>query len=91
MGGRDNCKIALHELRTTNLETLLHNLGSKLVDAVAVGIGKNVVDDAAFVRWRTMLAQMLDTPISKLTMSNKVNACDDFFNRRTLTRKRCQP
>ncbi len=70
MSSRDNTKVTIHELGTTDLEALLHNLRSKLVDAVAVSVGKNVVDDTALVRWRTMLAQVLDTPISELAMSN---------------------
>lgn len=84
MSCRDDCKISLHEFSPTNLETFLHNLGSKLVDAVAVSIGKDMVDDAALVRWRTMLAQMLDTPVAKLAMGDKIDAGNDFFNGRTL-------
>lgn len=89
MGSRNNTKVAVHELDTTDLEALLYNLGSKLVDAVAVSIGENVVDDAALVRWRTMLAQVLDTPIPELAMSNEINACNDFFNGRALKDQGC--
>ena len=80
----DDCKISLHEFGTANLETLLHNLGSELVDAVAVSIGKNVIDDAALVRRRTMLAQMLNTPVAELAVGNEVNTGNDFFNGRAL-------
>ena len=90
MGGRDNCKVTVHEFDAANLQTFLHNLGSKLVDAVVVSICENVVDNAALVGWRAMLAQMLDTPVAKLTMGNEVDACDDFLDGWTLKRKKCQ-
>ena len=89
MSSRDNAKITVHELGTTDLEAFLHNLGSKLVDAVAVSVGENVVDDTALVRWRTMLAQVLYTPISELAMSNQIDACNDFFNGRALRDEGC--
>lgn len=56
MSSGDDGKIALHELGATNLQTFLNHFGSILVNAVAVGIGKNVVDDTAFVRRGTVLA-----------------------------------
>jgi hypothetical protein len=83
-------KVTLQEFGTADLETLLHNFGCILIDAIAVGIGKNVVDHTAFVRWGTMLAQMLDTPVAKLAMRDKVDACDDFFDSRTLEKECCQ-
>lgn len=89
MGSRDNTKVTVHEFDTTDLEALLHDLGSKLVDAVAVSVGKNVVDDTALVRWRAMLAQVLDTPISELAMSYEINAGNDFFNGRALKDQGC--
>ena len=89
MGSRDNTKVTVHKFDTTDLEALLHDLGSKLVDAVAVSIGENVVDDAALVRWRTMFAQVLDTPISELAMGNEIDACNDFFNGRALKDEGC--
>ena len=75
----DNAQVSLHKLGTTNLEALFDNFGSKLVDAVAVSIGKNVVNDTALVRWRRMLSQVLDAPIAKLTVSDKVDAGNDFL------------
>ena len=82
--GCDNTKVPIKKLRTTNLQALLHDLGRKLIDAVAVGIGKDVVDDSALVWGRTMFAKMLNAPISELTMSDKIDACGDFFDCRTL-------
>lgn len=87
MSSRDNSQVTLHELGTTDFQTFLDNFGGKLVDAVVVSIRQNMVDDAAFVRWRAVLAQVLDTPVAKLTMGDKINACDDFLDGRTLERK----
>ncbi len=84
MSSRDDSKVAFHEFGTTDLQTFLDNFGSKLVDAVVVGICKNVVDHTAFVRWGTMLTQMLDTPVAKLTVSDEVNAPNDFLDGWTL-------
>jgi hypothetical protein len=41
----------LEELNTTNLQTLFYDLGGKLIEAVTVGITKDVVDDSSLV-WR---------------------------------------
>lgn len=90
MSSCDNREITLHEFGTTNLQTFLNYLGGKLVDAVIVGVGKNVVDDTALIRWRTVLTQMLDAPIAKLAMSDKVNACNDFLDGGALSRGRQQ-
>jgi hypothetical protein len=68
MSRGDDPKVTLQEFGTADLETLFHNFGCILIDAVAVGVGENVVDYPAFVGWGTMLAQMLDTPVAKLTM-----------------------
>lgn len=86
MGSCDHTKVTIHELDPTDLETLLYNFGSKLIDAVAVGVGENVVNDTAFVGWGTMLAQMLDAPVAELTMGDEVDACNDFLNGGTLKR-----
>lgn len=77
-------KVAIKKLDATDLEALLNDLGSKLIDAVAVGVDKDMIDDTTFVGRRAMLAEMLDAPITKLAMSNEVNADDHFFDSRTL-------
>jgi hypothetical protein len=51
VGGSDDAKVTPEELNTANLQALLYNLGGKLIDAVVVGIVKDVVDDSALV-WR---------------------------------------
>lgn len=84
MSSGDDSEVAIEELNATNLEALLDDLGSKLIDAVAVGVDQDVIDDTTFVGWRAMLAEMLDAPVTELTMSNEINAGDHFFDCRTL-------
>jgi len=80
----DDSEISIQEFDPTNLETLLDDFGSKLINAVAVRVGKNVIDDSAPVWRRAMFAEMLDAPITELAMSNEIDACDNFFDSRTL-------
>lgn len=80
----DDSQVAIQELESTNLETLLDNLGSKLINAVVVGIGQDVIDDTTLVRGRAVLAQVLDTPVTELTMSDEIDVRDDFFDGRAL-------
>jgi hypothetical protein len=78
--GSDDAKVVPEELNTANLQTLLDNLGGKLIGAVAVGIAKDVVDDSALV-WRgAVLAEVLDAPVSELPVGDEINVCDNFFN-----------
>ena len=48
--GGDDSKIAIQKFKTTNLETLLNDLGGELIDAIAIRVGKDVVDDSSLVR-----------------------------------------
>ena len=80
----DTVKVAIKELGSTNLQALLHNLGSKLVHAVFGGETDNVVNCPSAIRRVTMLADVLDAPVAKLTVSDDVNAGEDFVDARTL-------
>lgn len=82
--GGDDQKILVQEIQTTDLEALLHNFGSKLIDAIVVGVGQDVINDATLVGWRAMLAEMLNTPVAELAMSDKVDVGDDFLDSRSL-------
>ena len=46
----DNTKIAIQEIKSTNLQALLNNFRRELVDAVVVRVCEDVVDDTTFVR-----------------------------------------
>lgn len=83
--GSDDPKISIQEVQSANLEALLDNLGGKLVDAVVIRVRENVVDDTTLVRRRAVFAQVLNTPITKLAVGNKVNVGNDFFDRRALS------
>ena len=80
----DDTKVAIQKLQAANLQTLLNNFGSKLIDAVIVRVRKDVVDDATLVGGRPMLAEMLNAPVAKLTMSDEVDVCNDFLDCRAL-------
>lgn len=80
----DDAKVPLEKFDTTDLEALLHNLGSKLVNAVAVRVHEDVVNDTTLVRRGTMLAEVLDAPIAELTMSDQIDVGNDFLDGRTL-------
>lgn len=80
VGIGDDSKIAIQKVDTTNLQTLFNNLGGKLINAVAVCVGKDVVDDSTLVRRRSMLADMLDAPIAELAMSDEVDIGDHLFD-----------
>lgn len=84
MGSGNDAKVALKELNTTDLQAFLDNFRGKLVDAVAVGIAKDVVNDSALVRWGAVLAEMLNAPVSELPMGNEVDVGNDFLNGRAL-------
>lgn len=80
----DSVQVASKEINTTNLEAFLNNLGSELVHAVFRGITNDVVNGTASISWSTMLANVLDTPIAELTMSNDVDTGKNLFNARAL-------
>ena len=84
MGSGDDIEITIKKLNATNLEALLDDLGGILVDAVAISVDENVVNDPTLVGRSTVLAQVLDAPITELAMGNEINVRDDFFNSGTL-------
>jgi hypothetical protein len=49
--GSNDSKIVIQEFKTTNLETLLDDFRSELVDAIAIRVGENMIDDSSLVRW----------------------------------------
>lgn len=50
VGSGHTMQVLLHELCSTNLEALLNHFRGKLVNAVAVGVVQNMIDDASLVR-----------------------------------------
>ena len=76
----DAVEVALEELRTTNLQTLLNDLRGKLVHAVLGRIADDMVDGTAAILRSTMLADVLDAPVAKLAMGDNVNVGKDLLN-----------
>ena len=69
----DPVKILVKELISSDLETLFNNLGRVLVGAVLGGETKDVIDGATAICWGTVLANVLNTPVAELSMSNDIN------------------
>ncbi|KAK1251144.1 hypothetical protein MKX07_005699 [Trichoderma sp. CBMAI-0711] len=81
-------RISTQELGTTNLETLLHNLGGKLVGAILCSVSNDMVDGPAAVRGSTVFADVLDAPVSELAMGHNVDIGENLFNAGTLANPR---
>lgn len=79
-------EIAVQKLTATNLQTLLNHLGGVLVHAVLGAKAKDMLDGATAIRGGTMLANVLDAPVSKLSMCNHVDAGQDLVDTGTLSK-----
>jgi len=73
-------EITAEKLNTSNLEAFLNNLRSELVHAVLRGVADDVVDSTSAICWSTMLTDVLNAPVAKLSMSNDVNAGKDLLD-----------
>lgn len=76
----DTIEVSAEELWTTNLEALFDDLRGKLIGAVLGSVANDVVDSSAAIRRSAMLADVLNAPVSKLTVGNNVDVGEDFFN-----------
>lgn len=76
----DTVQIAAEELGATDLETLLDNLGSKLVHRILGSVSNDMVDGTASVRRRSVLANVLDAPVTKLTVGDDIDVGEDLLN-----------
>jgi len=81
----DTIEVAAEEVNTTNLEALLNNLGSKLIHAILRSIANDMVNSSAAISWSTMLADVLNAPVAKLTVGDDVNALKNLLNARALS------
>jgi hypothetical protein len=80
----DTIEISAEKFDTTNLEAFLDNLGGKLIHAVFRRVSDDVINSTAAISWGTMLANMLDAPVAELTMSDNINAGENFLDTWTL-------
>jgi hypothetical protein len=83
----DSVQVAAEELCTSDLETLLDNLGSELIGAVLCGITNDVVNSPTAVRRSTMFADVLNAPVTELAMSHNVNVGKNLLDTRTLLKE----
>lgn len=81
----DTVEVATKKINTANLETFLDDLGSELVHAILGSIADDMVNCPAAISWSTVLANVLDTPVAELTVSNDVDASKHLFNTGALT------
>lgn len=76
----NSIKIAAEELGATNLETLLDNLGSKLIHGILSSVSNNMINGTAPVSRSSVLTNMLDAPVTELTMGDDVNIGEDLLD-----------
>ena len=77
-------EIASKEITTTDFKAFLHNLRGELVGTVLGGEAYDMVNGPAAI-WRgTVLADMLDAPVSELSMCHNVDVSKDLFDARSL-------
>lgn len=76
----DTVEVATEKVNTTNLETFLNNLRSKLVHAVLGRVPDDMVNCPAAISWGSVLTNMLDAPVAKLAVGNNINASKNLFN-----------
>jgi hypothetical protein len=80
----NTCQVAIQKLRPPNFQTLLYNFRSKLIHAVIRTPKEYVFDCTVLVARSAMLTNVLNTPISKLTMGKEVDIGQDLFDSRAL-------
>lgn len=73
-------EVAGEKLNTSNLEAFLDDLGSELIHAVLGSVSDDMVDGAAAISWSSVLADVLDAPVSELAVSDDVDASKDFLD-----------
>ena len=80
----DTVKVAVKEVGAANLEALLDDLAGELVHAVLSGNAENVVNGVVAVGSGAVLADVLDAPVAELTVSDNVDAGENFIDARAL-------
>jgi hypothetical protein len=82
----DAIKVATQKLDATYLQALLHYFRRKLVHAVFRGISNDMINGTTAISRSAMLANMLDAPVSKLAVSDNINAGKYLFDTGTLAK-----
>lgn len=76
----DSIQITPEELGTTDLQAFLNDLGSELIHRVLCGVSNDMIDGTATVGGGTVLADVLDTPITELTVGHNIDVSKDFLD-----------
>lgn len=76
----NSIKIAAEKLGATNLETLLDNLGSELVHGILSSVSNNMINGTAPVSRSSVLTNMLDAPVSELTVGDDIDIGEDLLD-----------
>jgi len=74
----------IQEVGARYLETLLNHLGSELIGTILSSEAKNMLDGTALVSRTAVLANVLDAPVTELTVRDDVDASEDFVDTGTL-------
>lgn len=77
-------EVTIEEGVAANLEAFLDDLRSVLINAVLSCEVEDMVDGAAAVGRSSMLTDVLNAPVSELTMSDDIYACENFVDGGTL-------
>jgi hypothetical protein len=73
-------KVSLKKSWFTNLEALLDCLGGVLIHGVFGSTKYDEIDGALTILRSAVFTDVLDTPVSKLTMNDDVNAVENLVN-----------
>lgn len=77
-------QVSAQKISPTNLQTLLNHLRGKLIGTVLGSVSNYMVNGPTAVRRRTVLANVLDAPVSKLAVGHNIDIGKHFFNARPL-------
>jgi hypothetical protein len=80
----NSVQVTAEKFRTSNLETLLDNLGSELIGAVLGSITNDMVNSPTTVRRSTVFTDVLNAPVTELAMGHNVNIGKNLLDTRTL-------
>lgn len=80
----DPFKVAVKELIAANLEAFLNDFGGVLIHTVFGSKAEDMANSTATISWSTMLADVLDTPVAKLTVRDDINASKNLVDAGTL-------
>jgi hypothetical protein len=77
-------QVATQKLDTSYFQALLYHFRCELVHAVLGCISNNMISCTTAISRSAMLTNVLDAPVSKLAVSDNVNAGKHLFNTRPL-------